>query len=160
MSRFAEATDVSVEKSRAEIERLLVRYGADQFMSGWRDKAAVVAFRAQGRHLRFLLPLPSKDDPEFKKRGAPNQYQPGGVPTQEQQMRRWEQACRQRWRALCLCIKAKLEAVETGISTFESEFLANIVLPNGQTMAEHAAPLIARAYETGQMPPLLQHFTD
>ena len=35
--------------------------------------------------------------------------------------------------------------------------LQQIVLPNGQTMAEHAQPLIARAYETGDMPPLLPH---
>lgn len=149
---YARDTDVSVEKSRAEIERLLIRYGADQFMSGWRDTAAMVAFRAQGRHLRFLLPLPSKDAKEFATYGRHNSYA-----TPEQRMKKWEQACRERWRALALCIKAKLEAVETGISTFESEFLANIVLPNGQTMAEHATPLIAKAYETGEMPPLLPH---
>ena len=36
---------------------------------------------------------------------------------------RWEQACRQRWRALALVIKAKLEAIDAEISTFEEEFL-------------------------------------
>ena len=35
-----------------------------------------------------------------------------------------DQACRQRWRALLLVIKAKLEAVTAGISTVETEFLA------------------------------------
>jgi hypothetical protein len=35
--------------------------------------------------------------------------------------------------------------------------MANIVLPNGETMSQHAMPLIARAYETGKMPPLLGH---
>jgi len=42
-------------------------------------------------------------------------------------MRNWEQGCRQRWRALCLAIKAKLETVESGISHFEDEFLSQIV---------------------------------
>ena len=43
----------------------------------------------------------------------------------------WEQVCRQRWRALLLIIRAKLEAVASGITTLENEFLANIVLPDG-----------------------------
>ena len=66
-----------------------------------------------------------------------------------------QQAIRQRWRALALVIKAKLESVETGVATFEEEFMANIVLPSAQTMAEYALPQIAQAYETGTMPPLL-----
>ncbi len=32
---FAEKTDVSPERSKAEIETLVSRYGADQFASGW-----------------------------------------------------------------------------------------------------------------------------
>lgn len=67
----------------------------------------------------------------------------------------WEKACRQRWRALALCIKAKLEAVECGITTFESEFLAHIVLPSGETMADRALPYIAQAYETNSTPPMI-----
>jgi hypothetical protein len=66
-----------------------------------------------------------------------------------------EQACRQRWRALSLVIKAKLEAVEAQISTVETEFLAQIVLPNGSSVGEWAAPQLALAYASGQMPALM-----
>ncbi len=62
------------------------------------------------------------------------------------------QAERQRWRALLLVLKAKLEAVESKIATFESEFLSHIVLPDDRTVAQHVMPLIAQAYETGAMP--------
>ena len=65
------------------------------------------------------------------------------------------QACRQRWRALLLVIKAKLEAVTAGISTIETEFLANIVLPDNTTAGEWMIPQIDQAYRTGQMPPML-----
>jgi hypothetical protein len=65
------------------------------------------------------------------------------------------QACRQRWRALALVIKAKLEAVESGITTFEDEFLAHIVMPDGKRVADHVKPTIARVYDGGQMLPLL-----
>ena len=55
-------------------------------------------------------------------------------------------------RALLLVIKAKLEAVTAGISTIETEFLANIVLPDNTTAGEWMLPQIDRAYCTGEMP--------
>ena len=67
-----------------------------------------------------------------------------------------EQACRRRWwPTLLLIIRAKLEAVEPGITTLESEFLANPVLPNGGAGGEWLAPQIDPAYATGRMPPML-----
>lgn len=57
--------------------------------------------------------------------------------------------------ALALVVKAKLEAVESGISTFEQEFMAHIVLPNGQTTGQWMIPQIEAAYKTGTMPALL-----
>ena len=67
----------------------------------------------------------------------------------------WEQATRQRWRALALAVKAKLEAVEAGIATFESEFLAHIVMDDGQTIGEKLLPQIDRALMAGKLPKLL-----
>ena len=61
----------------------------------------------------------------------------------------------ERWRALALVIKAKLEAVECGIAEFEAEFLAYTLLPDGSTVYEQAAPMVERAYLDGRMPPLL-----
>ena len=52
-------------------------------------------------------------------------------------------------------IKAKLEAVESGISTVEAEFLANIVLPDNNTAGDWMIPQIDEAYRTGEMPPML-----
>jgi hypothetical protein len=58
----------------------------------------------------------------------------------------------QRWRALLLVIKAKLESVESNIETFEHAFLAQIVMPNDQTVSEILNPIIAFAYKSGKMP--------
>lgn len=55
-----------------------------------------------------------------------------------------------------LIIRAKLEAVESRITTFESEFLANLVLPEGGTVGDWLAPQIDEAYATGRMPPMLE----
>lgn len=149
MARFAEGTSVSVEKSRAEIEGLIVRYGATHtaFMNA--PGRAVICFEAKARRIMFELPLPDRAEKRFQRDGR------GTTRSGDKVTEAWEQACRQRWRALALVIKAKLEAVESGITAFEDEFLAHIVMPDGQTVATHVKPTIAKAYEQGSMVPLL-----
>lgn len=145
---FAENTTVTVERSRAELERTLDRYGATSFAYLSEPGRAVVMFEAAARRIRFELPLPRKDEPRFT-------HHARGARTPAAAHEQWEQACRQRWRALNLAVKAKLEAVEAGISQFEDEFLAYIVLPDGHTMSDIARPALAHAYSTGTMPALM-----
>lgn len=146
---YASQTSVSSEKSRGEIERTLARYGADSFAYGWQSSAAMIGFQAHGRNIKFVLPLPDRDDRSFVKTPT------GQSRARAAQERAYEQAVRQRWRALALVIKAKLEAVEAGIVTFEDEFAMHMVLPGGRTVADHVLPAIATAYDTGNVPPLL-----
>jgi hypothetical protein len=154
VSPYAEKTTVTTERSRTEIEQILRRYGASMFAYGWKDEQAVVEFAANGRRIRFVLPLPSKDDRAFGFKLE--QYSHARIPVSAtEREKRWEQACRQRWRALALAIKAKLESVESQIATFEDEFLAYTVLPDGQTASEWMQPQINRAYESGEMPSVL-----
>lgn len=152
MNRFAADTSVPVDRSKGEIERLLGRHGAEQFASGWDADSAHLGFRIADRTIRFVLPLPNRTADEFQKTpGRGRQRTPADAE------RQWEQACRARWRALLLVIKAKLEAVAVGISTIEDEFLAWTVLPGGRgkTVAEEIRPLIAERYASGKHVPLL-----
>lgn len=146
---YAEKTNVSTEKSRAEIERTLQRYGADQFMYGWDNDRAVVGFRMAGRQIKFLLTMPDKKERRF------THTERGKKRSDELSFKDWEQSCRQKWRALSLIIKAKLEAVESGIAIFEDEFMANIVLPDGGTVSQFMLPQITAAYENREMPMML-----
>lgn len=147
---YAKDTTVSTERSRAEIERTLQRYGADQFAYGWDANRAMIQFRAERRLIRFVLAMPDPQDPAYT-------YTPTGKHLRDPGTahREWEKACRSRWRALALVIKAKLEAIEAGISEFEHEFLANIVLPDQTTVGEWMAPQIEQAYQLNQMPSAL-----
>lgn len=154
VSAFAAKTTVSPEKSRAEIETLLRRYGADQFVSGWDAGRALIGFRAAGRQVRFELLMPSPTDPAFKPK-----HRTWARSTSEATQQRHEAEVRRRWRALALVIKAKLEAVSTGITTFESEFMAHIVMPDGRTVGQHVTPAIEAAYESGKVRALLPEFT-
>ena len=144
--RYASQTTVSSDRSRAEIEALLQRYGADQFCYGWTNGSAVIGFRMCSRCVRFTLPMPDKTDERFTRT-------PGGRRTRSgsDALRAWEQEGRQRWRALKIVILAKLEAVEAGISTFEREFLSAILLPDGQTVGQWMAPALETVYKTGRI---------
>ena len=140
---YARDTSVPVERSRAEIEAILTRYGANSFGYLTEPHQATIAFKAHGKTVRFYLPIPNIDD--YSKNKA------GGKMSPSAKVAAHAQATRSRWRSLALCIKAKLEAVECGIAQFEEEFLANIVLPNGQTVGQHSLPAIEAMVSSGKM---------
>lgn len=142
MRRYAQNTSVPVDRSRAEIERVLVRYGASGFGYQWdrrlvpvvptpmngpkvrEQEVASIMFQVKDRRVRLDIPMPS-DDREV----------------------------RQRWRAVLLVIKAKLEAVASGISTLEAEFLANIVTGDGMTIGDKLLPRLTEAVQAGRLLP-------
>lgn len=146
-TRYAAQTEVPADRSRSEIERLLVRYGATAFQYGWEGDKAAVGFRIDSRYVRILMPMPQPGDVELTAAGK--------MRSEAATLRAHEQAVRQRWRALALIIKAKLEAVASGISTVEREFMSDIVLPNNETVGQWLAPQIEAAYQGGKMPLLL-----
>jgi hypothetical protein len=133
---FARETRVPVQQSQIEIQRLLDKAKAKQYgiATDYDLQTARVQFRLHDRVIRFTIALP--DAAKF--RGE-----------------RFAKAERQKWRALLLVIKAKLESVESQIETFEEAFLANIVMPNDQTVSDIVKPQIAESYKTGKMPKAL-----
>ena len=114
----------------------------------------MIGFVINSKSVKFVLPLPSKTDKKFTHWRPGNGYYEKPR-TAEKALAAWEQACRSKWRALCLCVKAKLEAVESGITSFEAEFLAHFVMPNGQTFGAYAIPQIEEAAQSGRMPALM-----
>jgi hypothetical protein len=135
--RYAAQTSVSSDRSRAEIEALLRKHGATGFVYGWQDEGgkalARIEFLMKTRHLRFTVVLPDLMD--FSRT-------PGGrrMRRPDDCHRAWEQACRSSWRALLLIIKAKLEAIAVGVSVFDQEFLAFVVMQDGKTIGDLVIP--------------------
>lgn len=131
---FAQTTKVPSTQTRGEIEKLLARYKTTMYGTAidYETLTARVQFKSHDRIVRFTVALP-----DAKKLGTGQKF---------------EQETRRIWRALLLVIKAKLEAVESKITTFEEEFLAHIVMPNDRTVAQLIVPQIAESYKTGKMP--------
>lgn len=142
MPQYAASTDVSSDKSLSEIRRTVLKYHATHF--GFVDEPgrASVAFRVDDRQVRFSLPLPDREAHEFT-------HHSRGPRDKAAAERLYEQAIRQRWRALALAVKAKLEAVEAGIGEFDQEFFGYLVLPNGRTMFEETHEQVVRALTSG-----------
>jgi hypothetical protein len=117
-ARFAAKTRVPIDKTRLDIERLVKKYGAKGFVAGWQVNVARIEFLCADRHIRLSVVVPDN-----------------------------EQAARQKWRALLLVIKAKLESVDAKIATFEQAFATDIVMPSGRTVWEEIREPIKLAYE-------------
>lgn len=147
MAQYAKTTTVSTDRSRAEIEETLERYGATCFAYMRDSEKFAVAFELRDRRIRFEVSVPTPD--EYRKTNS------GRRRSESSAQDAYSQALRQRWRALVLVIKAKLESVDSGIETFEEAFMPHLVLPNGKTVSQWLVPQIADSYATNKMPPLL-----
>lgn len=150
MGKYASETTVAPEQTLMDIRKVLTRYKASGFGIVEDTTRVGVTFDMQGRRVRFVVPLPDRKDKEYL-------YTTNGASWVKGELneKKYEQGIRQRWRALLLTIKAKLESVESRIETFEEAFMAHIVLPGGRTMGEVAVPQIKLTYQSGVMPPLL-----
>lgn len=135
MARYAEGTHVPVEQSKAEIERMLKKAGADQFGSAWSATRANFTFRLNGKYIRVELPIPVKDESTRWNTDA-----------------RVAAETRRRYRALGIYLKAMLEAVESEIVAFETAFMPHVLMPNQETVATMMVGHIEQAYASGKMP--------
>lgn len=147
MNRYAQYTTVPVERTRMEIEKLLMQYGASEFLCGQKENVAMLAFKIKNRMVKMTIPIPLTMDA---------QKTPAGRTRHNIEMiaKVREQSGRQRWRAVFLIIKAKLEAVEAGISSFEKEFLADLLLGDGRTLGQLIAGKLDDITKNAQIPGL------
>ncbi len=132
--KYAAQTSVPVDRSKAEIERVLEKYGAARFGTMTEPDKATVYFEVKGRQLQWAIPLPDKSKLRDK----------------------YDQEVRRRWRVLVITIKAMLEAVESGLLSFDEAFLSHIVIPGtAKTIGEALNTKRIDAIYAGKTPALL-----
>jgi hypothetical protein len=148
MTRYAANTQVTADRTIAEIQRTVMRFGGDKFAYAMGLDGAQIMFSLRGRVIRFEIKLPAPG--EFSKTET-------GLDRSAESIRKsWEQACRQQYRELAFLIKAKLIATcSKSVADFETEFLGNLVLPDGHSVADVVLDKVKSAYLTGGMPKLL-----
>ena len=149
---YASGTNVGEERSRAGLQFLLEKFGADQF--GYAvdrtSNSAKIMFRFKGANFVFRLPLTRRDDKRIR-------FTPSGklrVNAQVDQLILDED--RRRWRALCLAVKAMLVGVEEGIFDFGEVFMPYLVWGDGRTTAETLLPAVEGHLKSGEpLPPMI-----
>ncbi len=149
---YAKGTEVPIERSKAELKRLVYNKGGSNYKIGEEEKGAIVIFHHSNRYVRFMIPFPARSEFTYTPERRLKRTEP-------QITKEWEAEQARRWRALILAIKAKFEVVETGIATFEEEFLPHIMLPDGETVAQKTLPSIDQAYTKGVSVNLLPDYT-
>jgi len=146
MGQYANNTTVSPEKTQSDIRETLRKYGARKFGVMEEDGKAHVMFEINNLMIQLTVELPDVND--FLKTSAGRSRKKSAANEAH------VQAIRQRWRALLLAIKAKLEAIECGISTIEKEFMAFVIMPDGRSLSDHILPKLNEMSHTGKMPRL------
>jgi len=148
MSTYAEGTTVSVENSRAEIEKLLRKHGASFFAAAQDNEhhRAMVLFVVGGAKYKLDIPLPTREQAQAEIR---HRTQGNRDPDKHREQRE-----RERWRAVLLMLKAKLELVALGVSTIDKEFMSQLVVHGSHTLGE-VLPLLIQGGLLEQAKPML-----
>ena len=148
-TNYVRGASVSSSASQAEIRDMLTAAGAHGLRFVSMQGNAGITFSSADRRFRMVLPLPAP---------APGTtYQDHGALRPEMsaaESKAAQDAARHSWRQLSLLIRAKLDAVDAGIVTFDEEFLAYVVMPGGGTVFQASAPGIAAAYARSPKEPV------
>lgn len=135
MAKYAKNTTVPVARSKQKIEELLTSYGIEESFLGRSPRGDGIGWKYKGKVYKMSVPVPSKDDKTEKQ---------------------YEQELRQRWRILYMSIKMKFEEIEAGVISFEDQFLAQMSLLDGTTVADFMRlPENTARLEKTKMPKLL-----
>lgn len=144
---YASNTKVPPGRSQEQIRHILKRNGAEKFGFEEGDDYAAIMFERKGLTVRITVDMPKLDEFRLTDNGRERSEAAALLAS--------EKVIRQRWRALLLVISAKLEAVASGISTIETEFMPFVVMPNGKTLADMILPALPEMVRTGHLPKLL-----
>ncbi len=135
MARYAKNTTVPVARSKQKIEELLVSYGIEESFSGRSPRGDGIGWKYKGKVYKMNVPIPPRDGKTEKQ---------------------YEQELRQRWRILFMSMKMKFEEIDAGVISFEDQFLAQMCLPDGSTVADFMKlPENITRLEKTKMPKLL-----
>jgi len=123
-------TEIAVEKTLTEIQRLLVKLKARQVLTDMNDDGVItsISFRIDNQFGRMTYRLPANIDKVFAVI-----YRNPDVP---RKLKTMEQAARVAWRIVKSWLEAQVAFVEAEQVELEQVFLAYVQGPDGRTLYE------------------------
>ncbi len=129
MAKYAKYTKVSIKDTKMHVEKLLVNWGIEEFFFGTSPRGAGIGFKYKERTYKVSVPV-SND-----------------MSDREQ---------RQMWRIFYMSLKMELEKIDAGLISFEDQFLSQMALPDGSTIADFIKlPQNAELLGKSEMPKML-----
>jgi hypothetical protein len=117
---YAAKTKVSVVSSQAEIQELLEKHGIERIGIMREKNQASLWFENDGKYYKLNVPV------------SANCKNP-------------EQEIKRAWRVLTLLVKAQFTAIAEGVTTIERQFYADMVMPDGQILFDHAKEQVEKS---------------
>lgn len=127
---YAKNTSVPVERSMNQVRVLLQKEGADGVAIAETKSMAMVQFIFEGKGYKFKIKYPTDSDTTMRYTSK------GSERTFNQVETEIDKEKRRLWRAMCLYIKAALEAHQNGLVDIKRSMMGNLILPSGETMYE------------------------
>lgn len=143
-----ESTSVSIESSQGSLRKLLSKNGANGF--GFRESkinhpdlgetwVVGIEFTFDGSLVRMVVPCKPPDPKAIQAKARRARTKTAD----EIEYEMMDQEMRRIWRVLFYNTKARMEAVEEQVETFEQAFLAHLVDPaTNQTLWQRMEPLM------------------
>lgn len=145
---FASDTSVPVDRTRAEINKLLTEWKCASI--GWTDHIAESTVSVEFTWLRedamyrvrFTIAIPKTKPPR-------DRWSRPSLLSENEKAQAWRSA----HRLLLLKLKADLNAAQSGLAKAEEIFLPWMVDRNGRTIAEIIVPQLRENYSLPALPP-------
>jgi len=128
VSNYAKGTSVSIDRSMAQLRVMLQKEKAEGLAIAESGDVAMVQFIFEGKGYKFFIHYPSERDDKIRFTSS------GKIRTTAQIDLEVKKEKQRLWRAMCLYIKAALEAHANGIVDLKRSMMGNLMLPNGDTM--------------------------
>ena len=152
---YAQGTDVPVDRSIAEMRRLLASAGEVRFATEEGPARYSLMAELGGRWYAFHVDRPDWHDwKQFFSRGSLWER------TEREAEKMAAAEHRRRWRVLCFLLKAKVVATEDGTvdegdgvnEDLARELIPYVMLPDKSTVGDHFEREMAAFYASGRMP--------
>lgn len=130
MSRYANNTSVTVDRSMIQVRQVIIKGGGDGVAIAETVEGAAVRFIFDKKAYKFVIkyPLRSQEDIAYSGNGRSR--------TKSQVDSAIENEKKRLWRAMWLYIKAAIEAHNNHLIDLNKSLMSHMLLPSGKTVYE------------------------
>ena len=123
--KFAENTNVSIEKTQFEIQKLLRKFAVNKIAFLYDEN--IIMFELNGKAIRIQLKEPNINNVSIQKT-------PSGLQRKEEAIQKlYQQKLRQKWRIFHFLLKSAIISIQAEVITAEQFFIPYYITKDNKT---------------------------